>query len=133
MLFIVFGFQTHGFVNWFLKGYQFPKIKFKPGGLDSRDQSRSRSRTSLASRPVFKTCRDFLDGRDQLLFYLGQDFLNRDFLIETWLCRDFIEIVETNRDIPVKSRFFEIFVSNQDFFEINRDFVEINQDFFSLD
>jgi len=42
-------------------------VNIKVGGLDSRDQSRSRSRTSLASRPVFKTCRDFLDARDQLL------------------------------------------------------------------
>ena len=29
-----------------------------PGGLDSRDQSRSRSRTSLASRLTFLKCRD---------------------------------------------------------------------------
>ncbi len=42
-------------------------------------------------------------------------------------------IVETNRDRRDKSRFFKIFVGNQDFVEINRDFVEINQDFFSLD
>ena len=37
-----------------------------------------------------------------------------------------IETFETNRD---KTRFFEIFVNNQDFVEINRDFVEINRDF----
>ncbi len=61
--------------------------KSNHGGLDSRDQSRSR--TSFVSRPVFKTCQDFLDGRDRLLFYLGRDFYNRDFLVETWLCRDF--------------------------------------------
>ncbi len=41
-----------------------------------------------------------------------------------------IETFETNRD---KSRFFEIFVGNQDFVEINQDFVKKNRDFFSLD
>ena len=38
-----------------------------PGGLDSRDQSRSRLRLSFVSRPVFKTC------RDRLFVYLGRD------------------------------------------------------------
>ncbi len=49
-------------------------------------------------------------------------------------------LIETFKTIRDKSRFFEIFVGNQDFVEINRDFVEINwdfveinQDFFSLD
>ncbi len=100
------------------RSWQEKEKKSKHGGLDSRDQSRSRSRTSLASRPVFKTCQDFLDGRDQLLFYLGQDFLNRDFSIETWLCRDFyrdrrdksrlsrfLRFVETFRDL---SRYLDI-------------------------
>ncbi len=41
-----------------------------------------------------------------------------------------IETFETNQD---KSRFFEIFVGNQDFVEINWDFVKINRDIFSLD
>ena len=40
-----------------------------------------------------------------------------------------IETFETNRD---KTRFFEIFVGNQDFVEINRDFVEINRDFVEI-
>ncbi len=40
-----------------------------------------------------------------------------------------IETFETIRD---KSRFFEIFVGNQDFVEINRDFVEINRDFVKI-
>ncbi len=56
---------------------------FNPGGLDSRDQSRSRSRLSFVSRPVFKTC------RDRLLKNLCRDFLNRDFLVEIKMCRDF--------------------------------------------
>jgi len=38
----------------------------KPGGLDSRDQSRLR--TSLVSRKTFLKCQDFLDGWDQLFF-----------------------------------------------------------------
>jgi hypothetical protein len=41
-----------------------------PGGLDSRDQSRLRSRLSLVSRPTFLKCQDFLDGRDRI-FFLG--------------------------------------------------------------
>ncbi len=36
-----------------------------------------------------------------------------------------IEIVETNQD---KSRFFEIFVGNQDFVEKNRDFFSLDRD-----
>ncbi len=49
-------------------------LSVKVGGLDSRDQSRSRSRTSYMSRRTFLNCRDFLDGPDQLFFFLGRDF-----------------------------------------------------------
>ncbi len=49
-----------------------------PGGLDSRDQSRSRSRTSLASRLTFLKCRDFLDCRDRLSASVEIESLDRD-------------------------------------------------------
>ncbi len=48
----------------------------KPGGLDSRDQSKSRSRLSLVSRSTFLKCQDFLDGRE-LSFFSGFSFLLR--------------------------------------------------------
>jgi hypothetical protein len=44
--------------------FVFHWIFCNPGGLDSWDQSRSRSRTSFVSRLTFLNCRDFLDGRD---------------------------------------------------------------------
>ncbi len=39
----------------------------KVGGLDGRDQSRSRSRTSIVLRQTFFKCRDYPSRRDQLL------------------------------------------------------------------
>jgi hypothetical protein len=42
-------------------------LQFNPGGLNSQEQSRSRSRSLYLSKSVFKTCWDFLDGQDQLL------------------------------------------------------------------
>ncbi len=50
------------------------ELIIKVGGLDSRDQSRSRSRTSIVSRLTFENRRDYPSCRDQLFFYLGQDF-----------------------------------------------------------
>ncbi len=49
-------------------------LPVKHGGLDSRDQSRSRSRTSIVSRQTFENGRDYPERRDRLLFYLGRDF-----------------------------------------------------------
>ena len=46
----------------------------KLGGLDVRDQSRSRSRTSIASRLTFENRRDYPSRRDRFLIYLGRDF-----------------------------------------------------------
>jgi hypothetical protein len=60
------------------------------------------------SRPVFKTCQDFLDGRDRLLKNLGRDFLNRDFLVEIKMCRDFYRDRRDYRDKSRLSRFIEI-------------------------
>ena len=88
------------------------------------------------SRPVFKTCRDFLDSRDRLFLsrsrFLKSILFNQDLAVSRFLSRSsrLIETFETNRD---KTRFFEIFVKNRDFVEINRDFVEKNRDFVSLD
>jgi hypothetical protein len=50
-----------------LKKYIFEYIFFKLGGLDGRDQSRSRSRTSFVSRLTFENRRDYPSRRDQLL------------------------------------------------------------------
>jgi hypothetical protein len=46
----------------------------KHGGLDVRDQSRARSRTSIVLRLTFENGRDYPSRRDRLLFYLGRDF-----------------------------------------------------------
>ncbi len=56
----------------------------EPGGLDVRDQSRSRSRTSIASRLTFENRQDYSSRRDRFLFYLC-----RDFFVEIKMCRDF--------------------------------------------
>ncbi len=47
-----------------LKQVRYKWLFAKVGGLDSRDQSRSRSRMSFVSRLTFLKCQDFLDGRD---------------------------------------------------------------------
>jgi hypothetical protein len=56
---------------------------FKPGGLDSKDQSKLR--LSLVSRPTFLKCQDFLDSRDQLFFsrlrFLKLRLFNRDLAV----------------------------------------------------
>ncbi len=81
--------------------------KTKVGGLDSQDQSRSRSRTSFVSRLTFLNCQDFLDGWDQLFFFLVKIFKIEIFQsrLTFWRCRDFLNCrdslfddVETNRD-----------------------------------
>ncbi len=71
----------------------FNRVICKVGGLDSQDQSRSRSRTSLASRPVFKTCRD-------QLFEMSRSRLSIETKIK----------IETNRDFIAQklSRFVEM-------------------------
>ena len=43
-------------------------------GLDSRDQSRSRSRLLNLSRSIFEACQDFFDCRETFFFCLCQDF-----------------------------------------------------------
>ncbi len=89
------------------------QILIKVGGLDSRDQSRSRSRTSFVSRLTFENCRDYPSCR-------GQNFLSsvEIFKIETFQSRlGCVEIIETYRDYRDKSR-------KQCFFQIIEIFVE---------
>ncbi len=70
------------------------------GGLDSWDQSRSRSRTSLASRLTFLKCQDFLDCWDWLSASVEIESLNRDKNKNRDKSRLYsIEIVEICRDV----------------------------------
>jgi hypothetical protein len=71
-------------------------IKFKPGGLDSRDQSTSRM--SLVLRPTFFKFQDFLDGQDWIFFFLVKIFEIATFQLRLGCIKIFIEIVETNLD-----------------------------------
>jgi hypothetical protein len=83
----------------------------KPGGLDSRDESRSRLRFLDLSRQTFKTCQDFLDGRDKLFFVLVLIFKIETFQLRLCLVKIFVkivEIVETNQDCQDLSRRIEI-------------------------
>ncbi len=85
---------------------------YKLGGLDVRDQSRSRSRTSIALRLTFENGRDYPSRRDRLLFYLG-----RDFSVEIYLRRD---IYRDRRDKSRSSRQIESFKIFSRIFEISR-------------
>jgi hypothetical protein len=78
--------------------------KFKPGGLNSRDQ-------------LLKTVEN-VHRVEINFFFLGQDFKNWDFSIETWLRRDFYQ---DRRD---KSRFLRFIKIYQD---LSR-FIKIYQD-----
>ena len=91
---------------------------FKPGGLNSWDQSISRLRPLGLSRWVFKTCQDFLNCGDTIYFCLCQDLKNQDFSIKIllrqvfyWDCRDcqdksrFLRFVKTFQDL---SRYLDI-------------------------
>ena len=50
--------------------------KIKVFSLDGRDQSRSRSRTSIVSRPTFEKPSRLSFMSRSTFFYLGRDFLN---------------------------------------------------------
>jgi hypothetical protein len=88
-----------------------------PGGLDSRDLSRLRSRTSFVSRLTFLKCRDYPSCQGQLFFSLVQIFKIKIFLSRFIFVEIFIKIVETNQDFQDLSRIFEISWHNQDFFK----------------
>jgi hypothetical protein len=108
-----------GFIVWL--------ILYKVGGLDGRDQSRSRSRTSMVSRLTFENCRDYPSCRDQLFFlsrlrFLKLRFFNWDLTLSRYLLRSsrYIETIETNRDywdflrfIEISWQFWEIFTNRQ--------------------
>jgi hypothetical protein len=111
-----------------------------PGGLDSWDRSRSRSRTSFVSRLTFLKCRDYPSRRDQLFFFSVNIFKIKVFKIEIFWSRFifveiFIEIVETNRDCWDLSRLlkfietFEIYREFLRFLDIIKTFSRLFRDF----
>ncbi len=74
--------------------------KINHGGLDSWDQLRSRSRTSLASRLTFLKCRDFLDSRDVGFWTVSIKSLDRDKNKNRDKSRLYsIEIIEICREV----------------------------------
>ncbi len=82
---------------WAVKGIAKTALtssRSKHGGLDSRDQSRSRSRMSSVSRTIF--------------FFSVEIFKIEIFQSRFILVEIFIEIIETNRDSRF-SRFVETF------------------------
>ncbi len=99
-------------------------IYFKHGGLDSRDQLRSRSRMSFVSRLTFENRRECPSCRHQLFFFLVEIFKIETFQsrlgcvkinIETVeifeICQDFqdlLSLFEIYRDISILSRLFEV-------------------------
>ncbi len=89
----------------------FKSLKYNPGGLDVRDQSRSRSRTSITSRLTFENGRDYPSRLDQLFFFSRSRFLksrlfSRDFVASRFLSRlsRFVKIVEICQDLSRRSQ-----------------------------
>jgi hypothetical protein len=89
---------------------------FKPGGLDSRDQTRSRSRMSLVSRPTFENSQDCPLCRDTIFFFLVEIFKIETFESRLICVNIFIQIVKINRDFSRLSRFVEIYQHFKDIF-----------------
>ncbi len=87
--------------------YDETRNKHKVGGLDSQDQSRSRSRTSIVSRLTFENCRDYPSFRDQLFFIsveiFQSRFFSRDFDASRFLSR-LLRFAKTRRDFRDLSR-----------------------------
>jgi hypothetical protein len=102
---------------------------FKHGGLDSRDQSRSRSRTSFMSRLIFENRRECPSCWDQLFFFSVEIFKIEIFKIETFqsrlgcvkifiktveifeICWDFwdlLRLFKVYQNISILSRLFEV-------------------------
>ncbi len=94
------------------------KALSKVGGLDGRDQSRSRSRTSIVSRLTFENRRDYPSCRDQLFFISVEIFKIEIFQSRFNFVEIFIEIVEIHRDYRDKSRLSRHFEIYQHFWEI---------------
>jgi hypothetical protein len=102
-----------------------------PGGLHSREQSRSRSRTSIVSRLTFENSRDYPSRRDQFFFISVEIFKIKTFQSRFRCVEIFIEIVETSQDFRDKSRLsrqIEIIETNRDYQDFSR-FIEISQHF----
>jgi hypothetical protein len=116
--FSTFNSRKTDFVEWNI---------FKFGGLDSRDQSRSRSRTSFVSRLTFFKCRDYPSRRDQLFFsrsrFLKLRFFSQDLSSSRYLsrssrqigtveifeiCRDFLKFIEISQHYRDFLRYFRI-------------------------
>ncbi len=86
-------------------------LNIKVGGLDSRDQSRSRSRFLDTSRLTFESVEIYLDGRDQLLKVsrsrVSIEISTKIEILGHKPCRDFVFwTVETSLDS--RDRFFKL-------------------------
>jgi hypothetical protein len=77
-----------GTPDWLTEPEANTKI-IKLGVLDSRDQTRSRSKCRDLSRPTLETCRDYPYCRDKIFFVSVEIFKIETFPIETRSCRDF--------------------------------------------
>ncbi len=97
----------------------------KVGGLDSRDQSRSR--TSIVSRLTFENRRDYPSCWDQLFFISVEIFKIEIFQSRLWRVEIFVEIVETRRDCRDLLRRVEIFKMQSRFVKTLSRFVEKSQ------
>jgi hypothetical protein len=90
----------------------------KHGGLDSRDQSRSRSKTSFVSRLTFEKCRECPSCQDQLFFFSVEIFK-----IKTFQSRLFrVEIFSTVKTHSLTTSRSRLSIKT------NRDYVETNRD-----
>ncbi len=103
-------------------------IFFNLGGLDSRDQSRSRLRLSFVSRLTFEN-REYPSCQDQLFFswlrFLKLRFFGQDLSLSRYLFRDC-------RDKSRLSRFIETFEIYQEFsrfLDIIKTFSRLFRDF----
>jgi hypothetical protein len=95
--------------KWFYNRFSFRKTN--PGGLDSRDQSRSRSRTSIVSRLTFENGRDYPSRRDQLLKVSRSrvpiEISTKIEILKHKPCRDFIFWTVENI-LHVKTNFWKL-------------------------
>ena len=67
-------------------------VRIKLGGLNSRNQSRSRLRFLDLSRSTFETCRDYPYCQDKIIFFSRSRFLksrlfNQDLAVSRFLSR----------------------------------------------
>ncbi len=79
------------------------------GGLDSRDQSRSRLRSSFVSRLTFENRREYPSCQDQLFFFLGRDLSLSRYLSRSLRQIETVKIYRDCQDLLRLSRFMENF------------------------